>query len=259
MVEEQTESVFEGFFAQMYDTMNSDASDIPFYLEIAEKSGDSVLDVGSGTGRLMVPLLKKRIDIIGVEPSSDMITICKDKFRENRVHGTIIQSTAQEFSTYRKFSLIFVTSDTFRQFSTTRDQLKSLVNIREHLEEQGKLIIDLSIPDLEHMVKSNGKEQVSDFKNPESGSVVKKTLIAEYDYIGQTESDTVTLSEIAGKKSVRKATASARTAFFFPRELILLLSSCGYSVRDIWKDYRMNPFDSTAQSIIVEAMPIAQG
>jgi SAM-dependent methyltransferase len=64
--------------------INSEApnSAISKYFDVAFKSGDKVLDVGSGSGRDVALLLKKGVDAYGIEPNASMRTYSLQKHPE---------------------------------------------------------------------------------------------------------------------------------------------------------------------------------
>lgn len=245
---------YEGFHAEFYDIMHTDLTDLPFYLEQCQIANGPVLEIGSGTGRLLLPIRKNGIDITGIEPFEQMLKISLQKMRSESIDCPIIHSTAQEFSSEKKFDLAFIACNTFQHFITLDDQKAALNNIRRHLAKNGRLLIDLSVPDVEVMTASNGKTEVFEFKHPSTGTLIKDQFTAKYDFINQVESDHIVLEEFDGDTCLRKATADVTMTFFFPRELILMVENCGFSLANTWKDYACNPFDSKANTIIVEAI-----
>src|SRR5204863_514268 len=54
-------------------------SDRHFYLEIVREFGHPVLDVGCGTGRILLDFLQLGIDIDGVDNSPEMLAICRER------------------------------------------------------------------------------------------------------------------------------------------------------------------------------------
>ena len=73
---------YKGLMAQSWDVLRGDTSQSPdrfFYLKLIQPFGQPVLDVGCGTGRLLLDYLAQGIDIDGVDNSPDMLAICRHK------------------------------------------------------------------------------------------------------------------------------------------------------------------------------------
>src|SRR4051795_5270776 len=73
---------YVGLKARAWDPIRGDTSgwaDRAFYLELINELGQPVLDVGCGTGRLLLDFLAAGIDIDGIEISPDMLAILRAK------------------------------------------------------------------------------------------------------------------------------------------------------------------------------------
>lgn len=71
---------YDGLVAESWDALRGDTSawaDRTFYLELIQDRGEPVLDVGCGTGRLILDFLAQGIDIDGVDNSPEMLAICQ--------------------------------------------------------------------------------------------------------------------------------------------------------------------------------------
>ena len=251
---EQLKNQYEGFHAEFYDIMHTDNTDLFFYLESAKKHGDPVLEIGSGTGRLLIPLSKEGVRIVGLEPSPEMARICRDKaLREGLSDSNILEATARDFQIDTRFKFAFIACNTFQHFLSTEDQRSALLNIKKHLAPRGKLIIDMVIPDINEMVSSNGKQEIFEIKNPINGNKIVDKFTPKYDFVNQIEDDEIILEEYRGDSIVRESTANVKMTYIFPRELLLLLTSCGYRINNVWKNYKGAPLDAQANMIVVEA------
>ena len=47
--------------------------DVQFYIEEAQKAGSSVLEIGCGTGRILLPVAQSGISIVGLDRASDPV------------------------------------------------------------------------------------------------------------------------------------------------------------------------------------------
>ena len=65
-----------GLIARWWANFNLDGPEIAFFRSYVE-SGQPALDVGCGSGRLLVPWVADGLDVDGVDASADMIEACR--------------------------------------------------------------------------------------------------------------------------------------------------------------------------------------
>lgn len=53
--------------------------DVNFYVDFAVESGGTVLEIGCGTGRILIPTTRVGINITGLDKSEEMLSICRRK------------------------------------------------------------------------------------------------------------------------------------------------------------------------------------
>ena len=73
---------YKGLMAESWDVLRGNTSqwaDRFFYLKLIQTYGQPVLDIGCGTGRLLLDYLAQGIAIDGVDNSPDMLDICRQK------------------------------------------------------------------------------------------------------------------------------------------------------------------------------------
>ena len=67
---------YQGLMAQTWDLLRGDTSvwpDRPFYRAIIEQRDGPALDVGCGTGRLLLDYLQSGLDVDGIDNSPEML------------------------------------------------------------------------------------------------------------------------------------------------------------------------------------------
>ncbi|GAK01759.1 methyltransferase [Geomicrobium sp. JCM 19055] len=120
--------------------------DIPYYISRLQHVTSPILEPASGTGRMLFPLIDAGFTVVGVDTSKEMLDLCKAYATKNGYDPTLIQDDVTTVQLHQKFGAIVLPTGSF-SLLTSREQAKNaLVNFYHHLEEDGKLIIDIIAP-----------------------------------------------------------------------------------------------------------------
>ena len=55
--------------------------DVDFYVAAAREAGGPVLELGCGTGRILIPTARAGLEIVGVDLSPRMLAVCRERLR----------------------------------------------------------------------------------------------------------------------------------------------------------------------------------
>ncbi len=169
---------YVGLIAEAWDALRGDASgweDRSFYLDVIRERGEPVLDVGCGTGRLLLDYLRLGIDIDGVDVSADMLAICRRKAARDGLSPALYQQPMEDLDLPRRYATIIVPSSSFQLVVDLADAVATLAGLRRHLEPGGTLVmpfIAMEAPREEHWVRE---------AELEDGSIIRRTASAVYD------------------------------------------------------------------------------
>jgi ubiquinone/menaquinone biosynthesis C-methylase UbiE len=108
---------YRGVLASTWDLLRGDTSDWPdrpFYRDIILQNGQPALDIGCGTGRLLLDYLADGIDIDGVDNSPEMLAICGEKAQKLGLHPTLFQQSMEALDLPRRYRTIMVPSSSFQ-------------------------------------------------------------------------------------------------------------------------------------------------
>jgi len=146
-------------YAPFYDWENARTlgrRDVGFWRRAAAKTGGPVLELGSGTGRVMVPLARAGIDIIGIDRSAPMLERARRYAREARrsargakaarvriVRGDIRSLPFRAGS----FSAVIAPYGVLQSLTRPRDLTAALKSIARVLPRGGAFGLDL-VPDV---------------------------------------------------------------------------------------------------------------
>jgi ubiquinone/menaquinone biosynthesis C-methylase UbiE len=141
-----TESDYEyyGMMAQTWDLFRGDTSkweDRQFYLDIIHESGQPVLDVGCGTGRLLVDYLSQGIDIDGLDVSPEMLDLCQQKMDSLGLKTNLYEGQMETIQLPRMYQTIIVPSSSFQLVLDPDMARLAIENLYTHLTPGGTLVI----------------------------------------------------------------------------------------------------------------------
>ena len=114
-----TDLEYTGLKARTWDALRGDTSgwdDRRFYLELIGELGQPVLDVGCGTGRLLLDFLAQGIDIDGVELSPEMVAMLRAKAAGAGIDlaGRVHQAAMETMDLGRRYRVVLVPSSSFQ-------------------------------------------------------------------------------------------------------------------------------------------------
>jgi len=69
------------FTAEFYDHFApyKERTDVTFFVQAAQECGGPVLEVGCGTGRVLIPIARAGITITGLDLAESMLAVCRER------------------------------------------------------------------------------------------------------------------------------------------------------------------------------------
>jgi SAM-dependent methyltransferase len=156
----------DSLHTEIYDALaatiiagSSVGGDIDFYRRLARETGGPILDVGCGTGRVAMALAADGHEVVGIDLSAPMLRLAEQR-RETlsadvAARLSFRQADMTTLDLGRDFALVVASSRVFQFALTTDAQRQSLAALRSHLRPDGRLVLDLFDPLLDHVVPSD--------------------------------------------------------------------------------------------------------
>jgi len=119
--------------------------DIPLYLKFAGITGGNILEVACGSGRVLLPLVKEGFNVFGFDNSKKMIEIAHKRIhKEKKMNNAhLFLGDMADFYLKKKFNMAFIAYNTFNHILNDREQINSLIAIRECLVSGGTFIMEV--------------------------------------------------------------------------------------------------------------------
>lgn len=255
--------------AALYDAVYADSGDIAFWeTTAAALSQGPILELGCGTGRVLLPLARAGYEVTGLDRAAHMLARCRDKLQleppEVQQRVTLLEADMTSFDLGRRFAQVYCAFGTFHHLRTVEEQLACLERCRSHLLPGGALVLDLINPDPAPGSAPDGEvDQVAEG--------VSDTGIAEWTdglrvrgrmaVIGcqralQCNDCEVTYEILEADTVVRRLSETFPMRFVFRYELEHLLARSGFHIVAWYGDYDGSAFADESLAMIVVAEPL---
>ncbi|MFN8455673.1 MAG: class I SAM-dependent methyltransferase [Anaerolineae bacterium] len=244
--------------AQYYDLLYAQVDeDWDMWLNLAEPAGGPLLEIGCGTGRLLLPLAQAGHTLTGLDLSQIALDAARAKLKAAGLTKKVSlhQADMRDFDLPQKnFALAFLPLNTFMHCHTIEDQLATLNAIGCHLRPEGQLIIDLFYPDPTMLAEADGRLYFEDEIVDElTGRTVQWYWRHNLDPAQQMRHLIYNLDEIDEEGLVRRVQIPISLRYFYRYEVELLLRASGFSVETIYGNYNLEPFHSHSSKMIIVA------
>lgn len=221
---------YRGLIASSWDLLRGDTSDWPdraSFREIIEDDGQPALDVGCGTGRLLLDYLSAGLDIDGVDVSPEMLELCRQKAKDLGLKPKLYQQRLESLHVSRKYRTIFIPSSTFQLVTDLPDAQTALKRCHHHLQIGGRLV--MTIMDVSQDA-GKGWHVVAEARRPQDGLLVRRWLNSTYDPETQLEHtqdryELVKDGEVVASEAHRRSPA---TRGYSLRQILEMMKAAGF-------------------------------
>ena len=138
--------------AQFYDLNPTAPDDLEFYRGKIPGSDARILELGCGTGRVLLPLVESCGFIHGVDASPAMISICRDKMRKAGIPARKAEVEIGDITDVtlgKTFDLVIAPCRVFQHLETDVEIEDFLETVRKHLSAKGTCVLNVFKPNLE--------------------------------------------------------------------------------------------------------------
>jgi SAM-dependent methyltransferase len=235
------ENHFDGPAARLYDASLSEMFDAavvdPVVSFLADLAGDggAALELGIGTGRIALPLSRRRVRVHGIDLSSAMVDGLRAKPGADDILVTI-----GDFATTRvegTFRVVYLVFNTIMNLTTQDEQVACFGNAAAHLEPGGCFVVEVMIPQLQRLPPGETLRPAA--------LTPTQLILDEYDMASQ---GLVSHHYVASGRDSQLELTSIPFRYVWPSELDLMARLAGMKLRERWSGWRRQPFTSNSVS-----------
>jgi ubiquinone/menaquinone biosynthesis C-methylase UbiE len=256
-------SVREGWegwdeYAPFYDWENARTlgrRDIPFWRRVALDAHGPVLELGCGTGRISVPLIKAGVPLVGIDRSAEMLErarakVAKSPTRQLANSANLVRGDIRRLPFIRRtFDTVIAPYGVLQSLLADRDLSATLDSVARVLRQGGTFGLDL-VPDVPNWREYSNRVQL---KGPASRGV-HLTLVES------VRQDRVRRLTTFEQRYIERRDGRSREHAFelvfrtlSVRQMTSRLDRAGFAVDRVLGDYRGRPWDRRADVWILLA------
>jgi SAM-dependent methyltransferase len=254
------------FYDGDYEAAGYD-EDLELYVDAArrafETTGRPVLEMGCGTGRVLLPTARAGVEVVGLELSQAMLDQLEAKLagepeevrqRVRLVQGDIRDADLGDAGLERGFSLVTAPFRVVQHLVTRDDQRRWLRTVHRCLAEGGELLFDVFLPDYSQVSADPELHVDVERVDPETGEEIRRVASADHSPHEQTfEVRFEWLVGPVGKKPRLVPGVTTTVRWFTRAELENLLELERFQVVEIVGDFDRHPVGPDSTDLVVRA------
>jgi SAM-dependent methyltransferase len=244
---------YPDFVARFYDVIYGalrSGVDHDYYLRRARDAHGPVLEVGVGTGRLFLDMLREGVDAYGIDLSPAMIDVLQGRLEKRDRHRVQVQDV-RRLAWNRPFRLIVAPFRVLSHLVRIEDQLTALQRVREHLAPDGEFLFDLFVPDA--VLVTRGMPPTVDFEGEWSpGHSLRRTTSVVPRPHAQINEVTMRFEWEEGGR-VHDRSWKFLMRYFYRYEIEHLLARCGLEICGLCGDFGNHPLDEGSKEFVIHS------
>lgn len=229
-----------GLVARWWAEFNHGGEDIAWFQKVIERFGAPALDVGCGTGRLLVPFLRAGLDVDGSDASADMLAWCAEAAKDAAFSPKLYPQAMHELDLPRRYRTI-VNCGAFGLGGSREEDLEGLRRIHAHLEPGGAFALDLHLPNVGNdrawlaWLERHRPElprrwpSRSDRREAADGTTLElRSRQLAFDPLEQTYTAELRVDHLDGDRLIAREEYPLTVQIYFKSEVLLMLKSAGF-------------------------------
>jgi SAM-dependent methyltransferase len=231
--------------------------DIDFYLQLAEVVGDPILELGCGTGRILLPLAEAGWRVTGLDQSRPMLVRARDRVDAGKVGDlvTIHEGVMSELDAAPggPYGLVLFSLNGFMHLPTSQEQRLALEAARLALDPRGMLVIDVINATPDYLQGLDGRVSADGQWLLPEGKTVQRFSARTVAVSDQAIDTTLWYDVLDAQGELLRRLSRFPLRYVTRSELELMLELAGFVEWQIYGSYDLEPFTGESERLIVMA------
>ncbi|MBD5778528.1 class I SAM-dependent methyltransferase [Pelagicoccus sp. NFK12] len=251
---------YRGMEAERYDCLDelSDFEDLAFFQWFVDAVEGPVLDLGCGTGRILLPLAKAGKEVVGLDGSPAMLEVCAQRLEDCdsgvRERVTLVEGDMRDFDLGQgRFGSILVPGFSIQMLLGDEELDACLACCRRHLKEEGQLILPTHMP--WEMIWDGRKRSPLEERKRVKLEEARELLVAyqgwEIDPLQQRLDLKNRIERLDEKGRLLEAEDKEMSIrWHLPHEMMMRLAEAGFSDVSVYGDFEFEPPEADSESVV---------
>jgi SAM-dependent methyltransferase len=252
------------WWAERQRRQETEPEDVAFFRRAVERFGQPALDLGCGTGRLLLPLLAMGLDVEGADASPDMLAWAAELAGRQGLEPVLHAQAMHQLGLPRRYRTIFI-CDSFGIGGDRAQDRDALDRVHRHLEPGGVLVLAHELPynqDQLWPARLPTSDQQFPLDWPAAGERLRLSdgeelellvRLAQFDPLLQRRALDVRARLWRADSLVIEEEHELTENLYFVQELLLLLEACGFSDIAVEGRYTGRPATPEDGTVVVVA------
>ena len=239
------------YYDAAYAVLRRRSADVDFYRSLAREVGGPVLELGCGSGRVLLPIARDGFTCTGLDASSDMLERLQRK--DPPADLRLVQGRMESFDFgSERFALIYSAFRAFQHLITIDEQLACLAAVRRHLAPRGLFAFDVFAPRLQRIAVREEPE-TEDARFEIDGEEIIRYASVLRDPATQVMDVTFRYERRRRGSVIGNDLVRTRMRYFFRYELEHLLARAGFAKVSVFGGFDRRPYDYVSGETVIVA------
>jgi SAM-dependent methyltransferase len=246
------------FLPALYDLEHQGfQDDVALYLQLAQVVGDPILELGCGSGRVLLPLAEASHRVTGIDRSPPMLERAREAAHSAGLHErvTLLEAgmAAADHVPGGPFGLVLLSLNGIMHLETAAAQRAVLAAARRALDPRGILVIDTMNPDPALLATFDGRVQHEGSWPQPDGVQVDRFAARTHTPATQRIETHLWYDLVAPDGALRRVSTRFPLRYVTRAELELMLELAGFAEWQVYGSYDLDPYDDQSERLIVTA------
>jgi ubiquinone/menaquinone biosynthesis C-methylase UbiE len=254
---------YSSFVAESYDYVPPVAGrrDLEFYRGLARETGGPMLELGCGTGRILLPLAEDGHRVTGLDISQAMLERAHAKLArvpaEVRERVRLVEADMTRFELGEKFRVVMIPFRPFQDLIEVAEQLACLAAAHRHLEPGGTLVLDFFQTDPRRMFDPLFTQEAHPHPEvtlPDGTRVLLSERTTAFHRATQTNDVELIYTVTHRDRRTERLVFAFTVRYFFRYEVEHLLARAGFRLRAVYGNFDRSPLADDSPEMIFTAV-----